>query len=200
VYRHLLQVDTASLEAYRGLGNLYMSQQRLDEAKKEFEEVARKQPKAAAGSATMIGTILTLQGKPAEARKQFEQALALDPQAAVAANNLAWSYAQGEGANLDMALQLAQTAKARLPQSWEVDDTLGWIYYKKGLSTLAITSLRQGAGRNPSDPTIHYHLGLAYLKNGEKGEAMRSLQQALKLNPQFEAAEDARKVLATIKS
>jgi tetratricopeptide (TPR) repeat protein len=199
VYRHLLQVDSSSLDAYRGLGNLYLSQNRLDEAKKEFEDVARKQPKTAAGASTMVGTILTLQGKPVEARKQFEQALAIDPQAAVAANNLAWNYAEGEDANLDVALQLAQTAKARLPLAWEVDDTLGWIYYKKGLATLAITALRQGTGRNPTNPTLHYHLGLAYLKNGEKGEAAKSLQRALKLNPQFEAAEDAKRQLASIK-
>ena len=199
IYRQLLQVDPSSLEAYRGLGNLYFTEQRLDEAKKEFEDVARQHPKTASGAATMIGTILMLQGKPEEARKQFEQALAVDPQAAVAANNLAWNYAQREGANLDVALSLAQTAKARLPQAWEVDDTLGWIYYKKGLATLAITSLRQGTGRNPSNPTLHYHLGLAYLRNGDKSEAAKSLREALKLNPQFEAAEDARKTLATIK-
>jgi len=49
-------------------------------------------------------------GKPEEARKRYEAALSLDPTAAIAANNLAWMTAE-TGGNLDVALQLAQTAK-----------------------------------------------------------------------------------------
>ncbi|HUK35187.1 MAG TPA: tetratricopeptide repeat protein [Vicinamibacterales bacterium] len=198
-FRHLLEIDPSNLQAYSGLGNLYLDEGRLDEAKQDFEDLARKHPKTAVGAATMVGTILTMQGKPAEARKQFEQALALDPHAAVAANNLALNYAQDTDANLDVALQLAQTAKAGLPKSWEVDDTLGFIYYKKGLLPLAISTLQQGIGQHPTDATMHYHLGLAYLKSGKQIEARQSLQEALKLNPQFEAANDAKRVLATIK-
>ena len=80
----------------------------------------------------MLGTILDLQGKKQEAKARYNRALQIDPRAAVAANNLAWIDANTEGANLDVALQLAQTAKAQLPNQHEIDDTLGWIYYKKG--------------------------------------------------------------------
>ena len=116
----------------------------------------------------------------------------------MAANNLAWIYAE-DGTNLDQALQLAQTAKAQLPDSAQASDTLGWIYYKKGLATLAITALKDGVSQNRSNPIIHYHLGLAYAKSGNKPEAQRSLEQALKLNPQFEGAADAKRVLGTLK-
>ena len=84
----------------------------------------------------MLGTILELQGSKDEAKARYNKALQIDPRAAVAANNLAWIDANTNG-NLDVALQLAQTAKAQLPNRHEVDDTLGWIYYKKGLSSLA---------------------------------------------------------------
>ena len=49
-------------------------------------------------------------------------------------------------------LQLAQTAKAQLPNRHEVDDTLGWIYYKKGLSSMAVETLKtstHAAARQP---------------------------------------------------
>jgi tetratricopeptide (TPR) repeat protein len=197
-FRKVLELNPASFDAYNALGTLYMMQNRLDDAKRDFEAAARQQPKGAVAARTMIGIILKLQNKRDDARKQYEEVLALDPQAAVAANNLAWDYVE-TGGNLDVALSLAQTAKGRLPDSWEVDDTLGWIYYKKDLATLAITFLRQGAGRNPSNPTLHYHLGLASLKEGNRKDAKRALEQALKLNPQFAEAEDAKRVLATLK-
>jgi tetratricopeptide (TPR) repeat protein len=198
-FRRILQADASNMSAYNELGALYLAQNRLEDARKEYAEAARKEPKSAVAATTMMGVLLTLQSKHAEARKQYEKALSLDPQAAVAANNLAWDYAENGGANLDIALQLAQTAKARLPNSWEANDTLGWIYYKKGLATLAVSAFRQGVEQNPSNPTVQYHLGLAHLKAGNRVEAQKALQRALGLDPKFAAAEDAKRVLGTIK-
>jgi Tfp pilus assembly protein PilF len=196
--RDCLEVDPSNMDAYSSLAGLLKTEGRLDDAKKEYEEVARRLPKTAVVADTMIGIILALQDKHDEAVKHFEKALAVDPRAAVAANNLAWEYAE-RGANLDVALSLAQTAKARLPNNSEATDTLGWIYYKKDMAALAISTLQQGTEQEPSNATLHYHLGLAYLKSGDRTNARKSLQQALKLAPQSAFAEDARKTLGTIK-
>ena len=102
------------------------------------------------------------------------------------------------GANLDMALQLAQTAKAALPNRPEVNDTLGWIYYRKGLTALAISSLKQSVASDPKEPTYQYHLGLAYAKNGDKDRARQSLEWALAIKSDFDGADDARTVLKSI--
>ena len=123
--------------------------------------------------------------------------LAIDSKAPVAANNLAWITAE-EGGNLDVAMQLAQTAKSQLPDRAEVDDTLGWVYYKKGLASLAITSFQMSVERDTKNPLYHYHLGLAYAKNGDKDKARDSLKQALSLSPTFDGASDAQKALATL--
>ena len=156
-----------------------------------------KRPGAAVAAETMLGTILVRQNKSGEARGHFERAVQLNPRAAVAANNLAWDYATN-GGNLDTALQLAQTAKAELPDNASVTDTLGWVYYQKGLTSLAVTTLKEAVAQNASNPNIHYHLGLAYLKNGNKAEARSTLQHVLKLNPAFPAAEEVRRALASI--
>ena len=58
--------------------------------------------------------------------------------------------------------------------------------------------MKKAATQDASRPNIHYHLGLAYLKNGNKAEARAALQQVLKLNPAFPAAEEVRRTLATI--
>lgn len=126
------------------------------------------------------------------------RAIELDPRAGVAANNLAWLYVE-RGENLDVALQLAQSAKAALPTNASVANTLGLAYYKKGLFSQALSEFKESAAGHPNDPAKQYYLGLAYLKNQHAPEARRALERALQLNPQFQYAADAKQVLATIK-
>ena len=67
------------------------------------------------------------------------------------------------------------------------------------MASLAVTFLQEASKRGPTSPSIKYRLGLAYLKNGDQKKARASLEQALKLNPQFEEAADARRALGTLK-
>jgi tetratricopeptide (TPR) repeat protein len=145
----------------------------------------------------MAAMILHIQNKVEAARARYEKVMEVDPQAAVAANNLAWLYAEG-GGNLDLALQLAQTAKARLPGNPEVNDTLGWIYYRKGLPELAIPLLRQSVAAAPANPAYHHHLGLAYSKTGDDASARDSLDRALTLHPSPADAVDIKAALAAL--
>jgi Tfp pilus assembly protein PilF len=175
---------------------LYHGQRRLDEAKAKYEELARHQDKPVVAM-TFLGMISELQNDKKGARTRYERALELDHNAGIAANNLAWIFADSNE-NLDVALQLAQTAKAQFPDVPQVNDTLGWVYYKKGMATMAVTFLREATKRGPSNPSMQYRLGLAYLKAGDKRNARASLEEALKLNPQFEQADDAKRTLETI--
>jgi tetratricopeptide (TPR) repeat protein len=176
---------------------LYTLQNRLDAARAEFERVAELRPASAVAAHTLVGMILQAQGKQAEAQARYEKVIGLDSSAAVAANNLAWLYAE-RGGNLDIALQLAQTAKKGLPDRPEVNDTLGWIYYRKNLPNLAVPPLKQSVDANPKNAVYQYHLGLAYLKTGDEKAAEIALKQALKLDPKFEGSVEAQKLLADI--
>ena len=162
--RRVLAVDSSKLQAYGMLGQIYLSQERLEEARTEFETLANRSPLMIAPH-TMVAMILEFQGKSAEAQRRYEQIMEIDPRAAVAANNLAWIYAEN-GGNLDIALQLARTAVGQLPDHAAVNDTLGWIYYRKNLATLAIGPLQTSVEREPENPVFHYHLGLAYARTG----------------------------------
>ena len=103
------------------------------------------------------------------------------------------------GEQLDRALQLAQAAKAELPDSPAVTDTLAFVYMKKQLASLAIPLLLQAVAKEPANAEYQYHLGLAYSQTGKKAEARKALEQALKLKADFEGAEDARKALGSLK-
>lgn len=192
-----VEVDPQSLQAYAMLGKMYYQQGRLDLARRELETFVNRAPESVPGN-TMLGTVLELQGRKDAAKQRYSKALQIDPRAAVAANNLAWINANTNG-NLDVALQLAQTAKSQLPNRHEVDDTLGWIYYKKGLSSLAIEALNASTTRQPDNPSYNYHLALAYHQNGDKERARMLLEKALKASANFEGAAEARKLLESIK-
>jgi tetratricopeptide (TPR) repeat protein len=79
-----------------------------------------------------------------------------------------------------------------------VADTLGWVYYQKGMTTAAVRELEAAAKVNAKDPIVHYHLGKAYNKAGYIEKAKASLELALKLDPNFADAADARQTLGII--
>jgi tetratricopeptide (TPR) repeat protein len=195
-WRALVSVEPGNLDAYLALGRLYYQQKRMDPAIAEAERLVQQQP-GSAGAHTMLGYLLELQGRTREAQQQYLKALEIDPRSAAAANNLAWIYAT-HGGNLDSALQLAQTAKAGLPESPEVSDTLGWICYEKGLRDVAVGPLEQAVRTAPVKAIYHFHLGMAYLATNDWAKARTSLQQALTLDPNFNGAAQARKALASI--
>ncbi|HEY1308758.1 MAG TPA: tetratricopeptide repeat protein [Vicinamibacterales bacterium] len=193
--RQAIEADPALLTPYEMLGQLYMAQKKLDQARAEFETLATRQAKPV-GPLTMSGMILLTQGQTALARKRFEDVLAIDPRAVIAANNLAWIRAEA-GDDLDTALKLAQTAAAQAPDQPELMDTLGWVYYKKNLPQLAVPLFVRCVEKEPSSGMFRYHLGLAYLKTGQTDRGRAALQQALKDGVDAAAAADARRLLGT---
>lgn len=192
-----LEVDRDYLSAYAALGRLYVQQQRLDQASARYQELAERSPRDVTAQ-TMVGFLHQMQNRPDEARARYEKVLAMDSRAAVAANNLAWMYAE-QDTNLDMALQLAQTAKQQLPEEAGVTDTLGWVYYKKKLSTQAIQAFEEAIQLAPATPVYWYHLGLAYVQAGESIKARDALNEALKL-PGFAEATEARRLLQSMET
>jgi tetratricopeptide (TPR) repeat protein len=195
--RKAIDLDGSYVAAYGALGQLYVVQGRLPEALAEFEALAARSPNSVT-ALTMAGIILQVQGKVDAARERFEQILRIDPEAAVAANNLAWMYAEG-GGNLDVALHLAQIAQKRLADVAQVNDTLGFIYYKKNLLSLAISTLKMSAEKDPGNALYQSHLGLAYAKAGDDVRAKPLLTRALALKPDFDGAQEARVVLSSLK-
>ena len=194
--RKAIALDPSLLAAYNILGSLYRQQGKLDDAQKMYDRLSTERPNDVPAQ-TMAGTIRLLQGDMSGARERFEKVLAVDSRAAIASNNLAYMDAEA-GANLDIALNRAQTAKAALPDDPGVDDTLGWVYVKRGLPALAFTPLEQAVRKDPRNPVYAYHLGTAHAKNGDHDRAREMLQAALKLSPSFPGADDAKRTLQSL--
>ena len=146
---------------------------------------------------TMVGILFEAQRDFASAVEWYKKALQIDPRAATAAINLAWLYAD-RGENLDDSVLLAQAASAALPKQPEVADTLGWVYYKQNLPSMAVPHFERAIQGDPTNPTYQFHLGLVHAKLGQDRKARVFLQAALRLDPNFPGALEANRVLAKL--
>jgi Flp pilus assembly protein TadD len=180
--------DSASM-----LADLYADDKKMAEAVQLIRDSLDKNPRDAS-LFLRSGIIYEKVGRWYDARKSYERVLQLDSENAIAKNNLAWLLAQ-HGGDMDMALNLAQQAKEQLGNNLQVTNTIGWIYYQKGVYETAWTYLKESADKDKKNAVFQYHLAMACWKLGKFDEARQGLQNALKLDPNFQQAPAARRLL-----
>jgi len=182
---------------YYELGVMYVAQKKLPEAEAKFKKVLDKNEKNV-GAHTLLGVVQNSLGKIDEANKHYRRVLELNPKNVLAANNLAANLAD-TGGNLDEALKFAQIAREGAPEDSNVGDTLGWIYYKKGLIETAYPLIADAAKKQQKNASVRYHHGMVLLKKEKPKEASAELKAALALEDGFPGAEEAKKTLASLK-
>jgi tetratricopeptide (TPR) repeat protein len=126
-------------------------------------------------------------GHQVEAVAHYRSVLAVDGSNLVALNNLSYLLAPQ---NPDEALQFAQQALEKAPDNPFVQDTMGWVYYRKGLYSTAVTYLKTAVAKDPT-PLHQFHLAMSYLKSGERDRGQRMLQSALQADPNLLKTEKA---------
>jgi len=179
--RRAIALDPNDLASYQSLARYLALTGHQTEVIETYEKALAANPKS--GSLQLVvGSLYEMQGRKKDAMARYEKAIQLDPKLAIAKNNLAYLLAE-RGEDLDRALDLAQKAKALLPDNPNTADTLGWVLYKKGVAAAAIGYLKEAAqNMPPEDPNVslvRHHLGLAYLAHGEPERARETWQQAL---------------------
>jgi len=179
--RRAIDLDSNDLASYQALARYLMVSRRFAESIETYQQAVKSRPDFAPLRFT-LGTLYEVSGRRAEAIAEYEEAVKLDPNLAIAKNNLAYLMAE-EGKNLDRALDLAQEAKAKLPDSPNAADTLGWVLLKKGIPQAAISYLKEAEGSfPPGDPDmgiVRYHLAVAYEANKEPDQARDALERAI---------------------
>jgi tetratricopeptide (TPR) repeat protein len=184
-------------QPYYQLGLMYAAQKKLPEAEAKFAKVVEKDDKNV-GAHTLLGVVRNSLGKIDEANKEYRRALELSPKNALAANNLA-SNLSDHGGNLDEALKFAQVAREAAPEDPNVADTLGWIYFRKGLFDTAYPLISDASKKLEKNAVIRYHHGMVLSKKGKAKEAAAELRAALALDANFPGAAEAKKELGTLK-
>jgi tetratricopeptide (TPR) repeat protein len=197
------ELDKNNSDAWLKLGRVRAAKGLVDEAIATFQQSLKVNPREA-NFYILMGELYESKQDWNKAKYAYQNALDLKPQDPLASNNLAYVLLQS-GGNLDVAFSLAQTARRNLPGSPSTADTLGWVYYHKGLYKAAIDMFQEalilGEKKNvPDNPNIRYHLGLAYGKTNQPALARQQLERVLKINPNYHDAADVKKQLAALKS
>ncbi|MGA2723319.1 MAG: tetratricopeptide repeat protein [Bryobacteraceae bacterium] len=156
--------------------------------------LARDSENSAAGM--LMAEVEIKSGNPAGAIDQYRRILKKTPRSSAALNNLAYLLAD-RNEQLDEALKDAQQAKELSPDDGGIDDTIGWVHYRKGLYPTAVRYFEASAAKRPT-ATGKYHLAMAYLKMGDRRRGTETLNQALKLDPTLPEAAIAKRALADL--
>ncbi|TNE60690.1 MAG: PEP-CTERM system TPR-repeat protein PrsT [Alphaproteobacteria bacterium] len=143
-----------------------------------------------------LGRQLEMDGRTEEAAKQYERVLKTGVADAQVIARLALAYLRLGNRT---SIPLAERAYLILPEDPSILDTYGWIMLQAARDTgKAIVALERATRRAPAQAEYKYHLGMAYLAEGRRADARRMLEQALKLDPNFADADDARRQVSLL--
>src|SRR5207248_3973580 len=181
-YKAILTTKSDSADVWLRLGAVQRQLGQFDAALASFEQAGNANPRDAAAALNQA-LLLEALGKKKEAGAAYNKVLGIDPENPLALNNLAYLNAEN-GTNLDQAMTFAQRAKKRVPNSPDISDTLGYVYYQKNLNAEALQIFRQVVQENPQNSTFRFHLAMALEKQGNKQAARDEAQKALKNSSQ----------------
>jgi tetratricopeptide (TPR) repeat protein len=201
-----IEIDEQYLPAYSAYASILVARNQTDAAVEQYKKVVEK--KSSASIYTLIGILEDARANVSEAERNYRKALEITPDSTIAANNLAWLLAENNG-NLDEALTLSQAVVKKSANNAGFYDTLGWIYFKKGLYSPAVEQFKKAvaidtndagrAGQNPN-PAYRLRLGMALASAGDKMSARKEVETSLQNegNLSQKEAQDARNLLARL--
>jgi cellulose synthase operon protein C len=198
-FRKAIELDKNNSDALLKLGQVQAAQGSVSQALATYQQSIKDHPQEI-GFYILAGEMYESQSNWDQAKAMYQKVLEIQPDNPVASNNLAYVLLQ-QGGNVDVALAMAQTARRGMPDSSNAADTLGWAYFQKGVYESAVQMFQESLRLNEKhgaadDPTVHYHLALAYQKLNQTSQARQQLERVLKINP---SNADARKALSELR-
>jgi len=126
-----------------------------------------------------LGTVYDQRGMKEASIEEMKTVIRLDPENANALNYLGYTYAD-LGRNLEEAERLIKEALKYKPDDGYITDSLGWVYYKKGLYNKALKLLEKAVELEPDDPIILEHVGDTYIQMDNRSKALEFYDRSLK--------------------
>ncbi|MFQ5580063.1 MAG: tetratricopeptide repeat protein [Nitrospiria bacterium] len=175
------EIDPGRVESYIFRGLVLFDAEKYEGAARIFKDGIQVSPKSA-DLHFHLGAVYDKLGRFEDLVFEMKKVIALDANHANALNYLGYTYAE-KGIRLNEAIELVNRALVVRPDDGYFIDTLGWAYYKKGMTKDALIVLQKAASLVPDDPVIHEHLGEVYLGENKIDLAREAWAQSLLLNP-----------------
>ncbi len=192
-----VELEPGFVTAYDALSGVYVSQDKLQQAIDQLNEVLRKNPENTR-SLMLSGVVHAQLRQFEEARSAYEKLLGTSPEFPPALNNLAWLYAEHLN-GLDKGYELAAKARALRPSDPIIADTLGWILFRRGQYQQSLALLREASAELSQNPEVSYHLGMAAYMMADKEQARKSLEAAAGADTQFPGKDEIASRLSQLK-
>jgi len=174
------KIQPKNVSIYKNLGAVYIQQKKIKEAQKTYQLIIELAPQDAEAHFYLANIHDELKERP-KAVEELKKALQIRPDYPEALNYLGYVCVE-EGRDLDQAEIMIKKALAAEPDNGAYTDSLGWLYYKRGLLEDALKELEK-ASRLMEDPVIYEHLGYVYIKTGQPDKARESWEKSLKIDP-----------------
>jgi tetratricopeptide (TPR) repeat protein len=197
-YKRAVELDKNNTTALASLGMVQNERGNIDAALQTYLDAAKSNPNDIRFP-VLAGGLYEKKKDWDSAKQMYQKALAVRPDDPLASNNLAYVMLQ-QGGNVEVAFQMAQTARRLLPNNPNTADTLGWAFYQRHVYTSAINLLKEAVKQEPDNALFNYHLGLAYAKGGQAAPARQQLERVKRLKPNSPEVDELQRTLAESKS
>ncbi len=184
VFESIQAADPAYTPVELDLAGVDDSERKFDAARQRMAVIVRADP-GNVKALMMLASIEGDAGNRNESIKNYRAILSIDSTNLFALNNLAYLLLSE---NPSEALKYAQQAGEIAPDSPNVEDTLGWVYYRMGVYSNAVSYLKMAVAKE-STPARQYHLAMSYIKSGNNELGQSLLRDALHKDPSLAKAE-----------
>ncbi len=195
-FQKLIDKKPNSAELYVRIGEAKKSAGDTQGAIEAFKKAKDLEPRSVLSHLNLAMTYEQT-GHYEDARKSYEDVIKIQPDNVEALNNLAYLKADS-GVDLDQALAYAQRAQQKRPSDPNVMDTVALIYIRKNLTDDSLRLLRDLVTQKPENPTFHLHLAMALYQKGDRPQAKKELETALRNKPSEREQTEIKQLLAKV--